>query len=66
MHDLIQFLGMIGVIGSLVFVGQQMQQTQQIAIAGQVQAKAEMGVNRILSGLEGHLDALRLLNLCQF
>ena len=61
-HDLIQFLGVIGIIGSLIFVGLQMQQTQQIAIAGQVQARAEMSVNRILNGLEGNLDANRLFN----
>ena len=51
-QDLVQFLGMIGIIGSLIFVGLQMQQTQQIAIAGQVQARAEMFVNRIMAGLE--------------
>ena len=62
MQDLIQFLGMIGIIGSLIFVGLQMQQTQRIAIAGQVQARAEMAVDRILSGLEGNLDAIRLAN----
>ena len=61
-QDLIQFLGMIGIIGSLIFVGLQMQQTQRIAIAGQVQARAEMAVDRILSGLEGNLDAIRLAN----
>ena len=43
-----------------------MQQTQQIAIAGQVQARAEMGVNRILNGLEGNLDANRLFNYANF
>ena len=47
-QDLIQFLGMIGIIGSLIFVGLQMQQTQRIEIAGQVQARTEMFVNRIL------------------
>ena len=65
-QDLVQFLGMIGIIGSLIFVGLQMQQTQQIAIAGQVQARAEMGVNRILNGLEGNLDANRLFNYANF
>ena len=58
--DLIQFLGMIGIIGSLIFVGLQMQQTQRIAIGGQVQARAEMFVNRIMAGLEGNLDANKL------
>ncbi|MAQ69099.1 MAG: hypothetical protein CMQ09_08210, partial [Gammaproteobacteria bacterium] len=53
----IQLLGMLGVLGGLVFVGLEMQQTQRIAIAGQVQARAEMQVNRLLTGLEGNLDA---------
>ena len=65
-QDLIQFLGMIGIIGSLIFVGLQIQQTQRIAIAGQVQARAEMAVDRILSGLEGNLDAIRLANSDNF
>ena len=65
-QDLIQFLGMIGIIGSLIFVGLQMQQTQRIAIAGQVQARTEMFVNRIMSGLEGNLDAARLFNIDRF
>ena len=65
-QDLVQFLGMIGIIGSLIFVGLQMQQTQQIAIAGQVQARAEMRLNRILNGLEGNLNANRLFNYANF
>ncbi len=65
-QDFIQFLGMIGIIGSLIFVGLQMQQTQRIAIAGQVQARTEMFVNRIMSGLEGNLDAARLVNIDRF
>ena len=47
-QDLVQFLGMIGIIGSLIFVGLQMQQTQRIAIAGPVQERTEMFVNEIL------------------
>ena len=53
----IQLLGMLGVLG-LVFVGLEMQQTQRIAIAGQVQARAEMQVNSHWP--EGNLDANRL------
>ena len=59
----IQLFGLISVLGGLVFVGLQMEQTQQIAIAGQVQARAEMNVNRILNGLEGNLDANKLSNV---
>ena len=32
-QDLIQLLGMVGIIGSLIFVGLEMRQTQRIAIA---------------------------------
>ena len=35
----IQLLGMISVLGGLVFVGLEMQQSQRIAIASQVQAR---------------------------
>ena len=35
----IQLLGMLGVLGGLVFVGLEMQQSQRIAIAGQIQAR---------------------------
>ena len=38
-YTCIQLLGMIGVLGGLVFVGLQMEQSQRIAIAGQVQAR---------------------------
>ena len=41
-NALIQILGMAGVIGSLIFVGLEMQQSQRIALAAQQQAR--MGV----------------------
>ena len=34
-QDLIQLLGMVGIIGSLIFVGLEMRQSQRIALAGQ-------------------------------
>ena len=34
-QDLIQLLGMLGIIGSLIFVGLEMKQSQSIALAGQ-------------------------------
>ncbi len=34
-EDLIQLLGMVGIIGSLIFVGLEMRQSQRIAMAGQ-------------------------------
>ena len=38
-QDLIQLLGMIGIIGSLIFVGLEMRQSQMIAQAGQNQER---------------------------
>ena len=43
-NALIQLLGMVGVIGSLVFVGLEMQQSQRIALAAQQQARMEVFV----------------------
>ena len=34
------FIGVVGVIGSLIFVGLELRQTQKIAIAAQVQSRA--------------------------
>ena len=56
----IQLLGMTGVLGGLVFVGLEMQQNQRIALATQVQARDQRGIDRIVAGLEGNLTALQL------
>ncbi len=40
--SIIQLFGMIGIIGSLLFVGLEMRQTQKIAIAGQHQARSAL------------------------
>ena len=58
----VQLLGMLGVLGGLVFVGLEMRQTQQIAVAGQVQARTQMQVDRWLTPLEGNLDTYRFWN----
>ena len=51
---------MLSIVGSLIFVGLEMRQTQQIAIAGQVQARAQMQVDRLLTGIEGNFDIYRI------
>ena len=56
----IQLIGMLSIVASLTFVGLEMRQTQRIAIAGQVQARAQMQVDRLLTGLEGNLNIYRL------
>lgn len=60
---LANFLGTMGVIGSLVFVGIELRQTQTIAIAGQIQERAKMETDRILSYTQGNLDGEKLFNL---
>ena len=46
---IIQFLGMAGIIGSLIFVALEIIQTQKIAIAGQHQGRAALGM-KIIGG----------------
>ena len=44
-NTLIQLLGMIGIIGSLLFVGLEMRQSQRIALAGQQQDRMAVFVD---------------------
>ena len=41
-NDFIQIAGMFGIIGSIIFVGLQMKQTQTIALGEQIQARNQM------------------------
>lgn len=50
------FLGVVGVIGSLIFVGLELRQTQQIALAAQVQSRAEQLTDRSLVWLQGEWE----------
>ena len=56
-ENLIQLLGMVGVIGSLVFVDLEMQQTQRIAIAAAQEARMNANRGYIRSMQESNLDA---------
>ena len=56
----IQLLGMVGLLGGLIFVGLEMRQSQRIALAAQVQARAEMQTDRLLSSIEGNIDGYTL------
>ena len=49
----IQLLGMLGVLGGLVFVGLEMQQSQTIALGAQQQARTEMQGELWGAALEG-------------
>ena len=56
----IQLLGMVGVLGGLVFVDLEMQQSQGIAIASQVQARNDALMAFFTAPLEGNTDAMEL------
>jgi hypothetical protein len=52
-------LGTIGVIGSLIFVGLELQQSQRIALAGQQQARTELNSSRLSNPCCGKTPAHR-------
>lgn len=52
----IQFLGMLGVLGGLVFVGLEMRQSQMIAQAGQQQDRTAIFFGLIGSNNEAGID----------
>jgi hypothetical protein len=52
------YLGTIGVIGSLIFVGLELRQSHIIALAGQIQARNQMASNFIMAPLQGNLVVL--------
>ena len=58
----IQLLGMIGVLGGLVFVGLEMQQSQRIAIAGQIQARNDVLMSFLATPLEGNATLSKVVN----
>ena len=46
-HDLMQLLGMVGIIGSLIFVGLEMRQSQRIALAGQQAVRTQFWLDGV-------------------
>ena len=57
----IQLLGMIGVLGGLMFVGLEMRRSQIIALAAQSQARASMLLDRVGVYTEANLDFQSLI-----
>jgi hypothetical protein len=55
-NGLVQFLGALGVIGSLIFVGLEMRQSQRIAIAAQIQARSNTMVEALATYTEAGID----------
>ena len=52
LNDWMQVVGIFALVASLVFVGLQMKQSQEIAIADQYQARADAAQNMYMSVLE--------------
>ena len=52
----VQLLGMLGVIGSLVFVGLEMRQSQRIALVSQIQQRSYAGSVEAHAFTEANLD----------
>lgn len=51
-------IGVLAVVASLVFVGLELRQNQTIAIAGQVQARNNNIADALIAPLEGQIDSL--------
>ena len=51
----IQLIGMLGILGGLVFVGLEMKQSQIIAIGGQIQARNLLLLHKCLRGVKASL-----------
>ena len=52
----VQLIGLLSIVGGLVFVGLEMRQSQQIAIGAQQQSRAQMSVEGAYVWLEAGLD----------
>ncbi len=53
----IQLIGMMGVLGGLVFVGLEMRQSQRIAIGAQQQTRAQMGMETAFHWSDSGIDS---------
>ena len=53
-------LGTLGVIGSLLFVGLELKQSHQIALAGQIQARSDLIAQAVLTPLQGQTELLKI------
>jgi len=58
--DIAELIGIAAIVGSLIFVGLQMKQSQEIAIANQYQARADAALEFYLARMQTE-EALQLL-----
>ena len=56
----IQLLGMLGVLGGLIFVGLEMRQNYEIALGNQHQGRTALRAALLMSPLEGNIDAVKV------
>ena len=58
LHNWIELVGLVAIVSSLIFVGLELKQSREVAIAGQYQDRANIGADYFLSRLENeHLIA---------
>jgi len=62
MERIINMIGVLSVVGSLFFVAIELRQSQQIALADQVQARTNQGLARNLIFLEGQWELGHKIN----
>jgi hypothetical protein len=63
MSSIVNTFGALGVIGSLVFVGMELQQSRQIALGTQQQMRTELRAQLFIAPLEGNFDAVEAMYL---
>ena len=56
----VQLLGMLGVLGGLIFVGVEMRENYEIALGIQHQGRTELRASLLMSPLEGNIDAVKV------
>ena len=56
----IQLIGMLSVLGGLIFVGLEMRQNYEIALGNQHQGRTELRAALLMSPLEGNIDAVKV------
>ena len=56
MERALNVVGVLSVVGSLIFVGLELRQSQRTALVGQVQARTEQALMRSLTYLEGEWE----------
>ena len=59
LSDITNILGMLGIIGSLIFVGIEIQQSQTIAIASQLQSRNDALMSFYSAALEGERNCVK-------